>query len=213
MTRNVLPMLLAIAATAVVATSVSTTTWAAVPHEPVNHRFCFTCHGTDGVGSEGIQAPRLAGMEPWYLQRQLELFRAGGRGKHAEDNQGMEMQPMAAILTDENIADIIEWAATWEYKPAVPTLTAGNAANGRQLYQACATCHGADAQGNEAMNAPALRGQNDWYMVTQLKNFKAGFRGTDPLDTFGAPMRAMAAGLADEQAIIDVVSYINTLGR
>jgi cytochrome c553 len=125
----------------------------------------------------------------------------------------MEMQPMAAILTDENIADIIQWAATWEYKPAVPTLTAGNVANGRQLYQACATCHGADAQGNEAMNAPALRGQNDWYMVTQLKNFKAGFRGTDPLDTFGAPMRAMAAGLADEQAIIDVVSYINTLGR
>ncbi len=120
---------------------------------------------------------------------------------------------MAAILTDENIADIIEWAATWEYKPAVPTLTAGNVDNGRQLYQACATCHGADAQGNEAMNAPALRGQNDWYMVTQLKNFKAGYRGTDPLDTFGAPMRAMAAGLRDDQAIIDVVSYINTLGR
>ena len=197
-------MLLAIATTA----AVSTTTWAAAPHEPVNHRFCFTCHGTDGMGSEGIQAPRLAGMEPWYLQRQLELFRAGGRG-----TQGLEMQPMAAILTDANIADIIDWAATWEYKPAVPTLTNGNADNGRQLYQACATCHGADGQGNEAMNAPALRGQNDWYMVTQLKNFKAGYRGTDPLDTFGAPMRAMAAGLRDEQAITDVVSYINTLGR
>ena len=59
----------------------------------------------------------------------------------------------------------------------------------------------------------SLAGQNDWYLVTQLKNFKAGFRGSDPLDTFGAPMRAMAAGLRDEQAIIDVVSYINTLGR
>ncbi len=152
-------------------------------------------------------------MEAWYLKRQLELFRAGGRGKHPEDIQGMEMQPMAVILTDSNIADIIEWAGSWEYKPAVPTLGDGDVQKGRQLYQACATCHGADAQGNEAMNAPALRGQNDWYLVTQLKNFKAGYRGANPLDSFGAPMRAMAAGLADDQAVIDVVSYINTLGR
>jgi cytochrome c553 len=187
--------------------------WAAETHEPVNHRFCFTCHGTDGIGSEGIQGPRLAGMEPWYLKRQLELFRAGGRGKHPSDIQGMEMQPMAAILTDENIADILEWAATWEYVPATPTLTGGDATRGRRLYQACASCHGDAAQGSEAMNAPALAGQNDWYLVTQLKNFKAGYRGVDPLDQYGAMMRTMTSGLADDKAIVDVVSYINTLGR
>ncbi len=187
--------------------------WAAEPHEPVNHRFCFTCHGTDGMGSEGINGPRLAGMEPWYLKRQLELFRAGGRGKHPDDYHGMEMQPMAVILTDENIADILEWAATWEYVPATPTLTGGNVQRGQQLYQACASCHGANAEGSEAMNAPQLAGQNDWYLVTQLKNFKAGYRGVDPLDQYGAMMRTMTSGLADDQAIVDVVSYINTLGR
>jgi len=209
MMRKVLPVLAVLTLTAVASAS----TWAAEPHEPVDHRFCFTCHGTDGMGSEGIQAPRLAGMEPWYLKRQLELFRAGGRGKHPSDIEGMEMQPMAVILTDENIADIIDWAGTWEYKPAVPTLTGGNVERGQQLYQVCASCHGAEAQGNEAMNAPALQGQNDWYLVTQLKNFKAGYRGVDPLDTYGAQMRLMTSGLVDDQAIIDVVSYINTLGR
>lgn len=209
MMRKVLPVLAVLTLTAVASAS----TWAAEPHEPVDHRFCFTCHGTDGMGSEGIQAPRLAGMEPWYLKRQLELFREGGRGKHPSDIEGMEMQPMAAILTDENIADIIDWVGTWEYKPAEPTLTGGNVERGRQLYQTCVMCHGDEAQGNEAMNAPALQGQNDWYLVTQLKNFKAGYRGTDPKDVYGATMRAMTSGLGDEQAIIDVVSYINTLGR
>ncbi len=187
--------------------------FAAEPQEAPTHRFCFTCHGTDGMGSEGIQAPRLAGMESWYLKRQLELFRAGGRGVHPMDIEGMEMQPMAAILTDEQIDDVVQWAASWKYVPAAPTLTTGNAERGKQLFQACVMCHGDQAQGNQAMNAPALQGQNDWYLVTQLKNFKAGYRGGNPLDAFGAPMRAMTAGLADEQAIHDVVSYINTLGR
>jgi hypothetical protein len=35
----------------------------------------------------------------------------------------------------------------------------------------------------------------------------------DPLDQYGAMMRTMTSGLADDQAIVDVVSYINTLGR
>jgi len=209
MFRKVFPQLLAF----IVMAAASAGSWAAEPHEPVDHRFCFTCHGTDGIGSEGINGPRLAGMEPWYLKRQLELFRAGGRGMHPDDYHGMEMQPMAVILTDENIADILEWAATWEYVPAAPTISGGNAQRGRQLYQACASCHGANAEGSEAMNAPQLAGQNDWYLVTQLKNFKAGYRGVDPLDQYGAMMRTMTSGLTDDQAIVDVVSYINTLGR
>jgi len=209
MFRKVIPVVLAFSVAVIASMGAS----AAEPHEPVSHQFCFTCHGTDGMGSEGIQAPRLAGMEPWYLKRQLKLFRAGGRGLHPMDFEGMEMQPMAAILTDEQIDDVVEWASTWEYVPVKPTITDGNVEHGEQLYQACAMCHGNEAQGNQAMNAPALQGQNDWYLVTQLKNFKAGYRGNNPLDAFGAPMRAMTSGLADDQAIIDVVSYINTLGR
>lgn len=177
-----------------------------------NDQYCMTCHGADGMGSEGISAPRLAGMEPWYLKRQLENFRSGARGTHEMDLQGREMRPMAMLLTDASIADLLTWIGAWEHKPAEITL-AGDAAAGRPLYGTCASCHGDAAQGNEALGAPALAGQNDWYLITQLKSFKAGHRGSGANDTYGSQMIPMAGMLADDAAIVNVVSYINTLGR
>lgn len=179
----------------------------------VSDRFCLTCHGTDGQGNQGIDAPRLAGMEPWYLKRQLELFRDGLRGTHPEDLPGQEMQPMAEILSDDSITDIIDWAGTWEYQPAEITITDGDAARGQQLYQTCAACHGTEGEGNEAMNAPALAGQNDWYLMNQLVNFKEGYRGYDAQDRYGTQMGMMAQGIPDQSAMKDIVSYINTIGR
>jgi len=177
-----------------------------------NDRYCTTCHGADGMGSEGISAPRLAGLEEWYLKRQLENFRAGIRGTHEMDLQGREMRPMAMPLTDASIAELLEWIGGWEYKPTEVTL-AGDASAGRTLYATCAACHGDAAQGNEALGAPALAGQNDWYLVTQLKNFKSGYRGSHADDKLGAQMAPMAGALVDQAAIENVVSYINTLGR
>lgn len=178
----------------------------------VSDRYCLTCHGTDGQGNIGIDAPRLAGMERWYLKHQLELFRDGLRGTHPEDLPGREMQPMAVILSDESIEDILDWAEEWEYKPAEITMT-GDARRGETLYATCVACHGAQAEGNEAMRAPALAGQNDFYLYNQLKNFKAGFRGYDSRDQYGSQMRMMAQMIADDEAIRDIVAYINTLGR
>jgi cytochrome c553 len=65
-------------------------------------------------------------------------------------------------------------------------------------YQACAACHGATAQGNPALGAPALAGQGAAYLERQLQHFKTGVRGADPRDTQGAQMKAMAGGLSDE---------------
>lgn len=179
---------------------------------PMGDRYCMTCHGAEGQGNSGIQAPRIAGMESWYLKRQLENFRSGIRGFHEEDEQGLAMQPMAAKLTDESIADIIDWVGGFDYMPAEITIE-GNVNRGRTAYRSCATCHGAEGEGNQAFGAPALAGQNDWYLATQLRNFKAGYRGSHPDDSFGSMMIPMAAALTNDQAITDVVSYINTLGR
>jgi cytochrome c oxidase subunit II len=52
---------------------------------------------------------------------------------------------------------------------------------------------------------------SDWYMVTQLKNFKQGIRGAHPQDMYGPQMGLMADILVDDQAINDLVAYINTL--
>jgi cytochrome c oxidase subunit 2 len=88
---------------------------------------------------------------------------------------------------------------------------AGDAAKGKTLYGTCAACHGVNAEGNPALNSPALTGLQDWYMVRQLKNFKDGIRGSDPKDVFGAQMRPMAMTLPNDQAMEDVVAYIRSL--
>ena len=86
----------------------------------------------------------------------------------------------------------------------------GDAARGKPLYQVCVACHGAKGEGNKALNAPRLAGQEDWYIVRQLKNFKEGIRGTNPKDIYGMQMRPMAMTLANDQAMEDVAAYIVT---
>jgi cytochrome c oxidase subunit 2 len=61
------------------------------------------------------------------------------------------------------------------------------------------------------MSAPRLANMTDWYLVQQLKNFKAGIRGEHPQDYYGKQMGFMARTLQDEQAINNVIAYINTL--
>lgn len=90
-------------------------------------------------------------------------------------------------------------------------LAAGDAAKGKSLFVTCQACHGANAEGNKALNAPALAGMEDWYVERQLKNFKAGIRGADPKDTYGIQMRPMAMILPDDQAIADVAAYLASL--
>ena len=94
---------------------------------------------------------------------------------------------------------------------SIPADAAGDAEQGKQLYALCAACHGPNAEGMSALNAPANAGQDPWYMTRQLKNFKAGIRGAHPDDAFGAQMRPMAMVLATDQQIADVVAYINGL--
>lgn len=84
--------------------------------------------------------------------------------------------------------------------------------DGQALYQPCAACHGSQAQGNPALNAPALAGQSTGYLARQLKHFKEGIRGVED-DSLGQQMRPMAALLADDAAIGAVSDYLAGLPR
>lgn len=54
---------------------------------------------------------------------------------------------------------------------------AGDSAKGETLFQgSCIECHGADAKGIKDKNAPSLKGQYDWYIVSSLEKFKSGER-------------------------------------
>jgi cytochrome c oxidase subunit 2 len=171
---------------------------------------CAACHGAQGEGNPALNAPKLAGQGAWYLKRQLLQFKQGARGTHDKDTFGKVMAPMVATLVDDTAIDnVAAYIKTLPDKPAA-AMVKGNARNGQQRYLTCGTCHGSDGRGIEATNAPRLKGMSDWYMVTQLKNFRGGIRGAHPQDLYGSQMALMAAILNDDQAINDVVAYINS---
>ena len=158
-----------------------------------------------------MNAPKLSGQGDWYLRRQLKQFKHGARGTHDKDVFGKVMAPMAATLADDvAIANVIAYIKTLPDTHAKATLI-GDPKKGQQRYATCGTCHGADGRGIAATHAPRLKGMSDWYLATQLKNFRAGIRGAHPQDLHGAQMALMAAILIDDEAITNVVAYINTL--
>ncbi|MBC2383900.1 Cytochrome c4 (plasmid) [Pseudomonas extremaustralis] len=74
----------------------------------------------------------------------------------------------------------------------------------------CVACHGSAGQGNPALGAPRLAGQQAEYLMTQLQNFKAARRGYDASDSHGAQMRAVASGLSDSD-IQPLAQYFSRL--
>ena len=90
--------------------------------------------------------------------------------------------------------------------------TSADAKKGRMTFSMlCQTCHGPTGEGMRAVNSPALTGLNDWYVIAQLKKFKAGERGFKAEDVSGSQMAAIAITLANEAAMQDVADYIKSL--
>lgn len=177
------------------------------------YRLCSACHGEQGQGNQMYSAPAIAGLAPWYIELQLQKFQTGLRGYHADDVAGLQMRPMArALKSDEDLKSIAAYVNN--LIPIQPTTTlAGDAARGKDLYGTCSACHGLDGKGNEAIKAPSLLHQLDWYVVTQLKKYRAGLRGAHKDDIGGAPMRAMTMLLQDEQSLNDIAAYVLSLEK
>jgi cytochrome c oxidase subunit 2 len=103
-----------------------------------------------------------------------------------------------------------EWLSGYPTFAQSTAHVAGDAEAGKPLFAVCAACHGSQGEGNPAMHAPKLSGQGDWYLQRQLKYFKNGARGAHE-KFFGKQMAPMAATLADDAAMNNVVAYIKTL--
>ena len=173
------------------------------------YQVCAACHGGQGEGNQVLNSPKLSGQENWYLKRQLTYFKDGIRGSNPEDVFGQQMAPMAATLVDEAaLNDIAAYIQTLPDEPAVQTIN-GDANKGRKLYTTCGKCHGRQGEGRWAVNAPRIAGMSDWYLATQLRNFKHGLRGKHPQDATGRQMESMVLSLNDKK-INDLIAYINT---
>jgi len=172
---------------------------------------CAACHGQQGEGNKAMNAPRLAGLPDWYIARQIKHYQQGIRGAHEEDTYGQQMAPMANVLADEAaIRNVTAYIDTLSPGPGDDTL-GGNPDKGASHYVSCGACHGARAQGNYALQAPRLAGQDDWYLKRQLQNFRQGIRGAHEEDDYGHQMVLMARALQNEKSIDDLLAYLNTL--
>lgn len=179
-----------------------------------SYEVCAGCHGFLGEGNELVGAPRLAGIERWYLEDQIENFRAGRRGYSDDDASGKRMALMAqAVNGDRELGDLLTWIGTLP-EPASGSDDGADPdelSRGQGLYALCAACHGPEAQGNEELHAPALVTLDDWYLAEQLRLFAEGLRGAHPADTYGAQMRALSANFDSDDERQALASYIATL--
>lgn len=175
---------------------------------------CASCHGDQAQGNKALQAPRLTHLQPVYIAAQLQKFKSGIRGGPGSSPSAMQMAGMAATLADEQAThDVAAYIASLDNPPVAATLTGDVVMGGDYYNQFCGACHGAAAEGNPALNSPALAGADDWYLMAQLQAFREGTRGTHPEDRTGRQMRAMAGVLPNEQAMREVVAFITGLGQ
>jgi cytochrome c oxidase subunit 2 len=74
---------------------------------------CGACHGGTAQGNPVLKAPRLAGLDAFYLKRQFAHFRDGVRGTDPQDTPGRQMAMMArTVPTQRDLDDIIAFIHT-----------------------------------------------------------------------------------------------------
>jgi len=66
---------------------------------------CVACHGVNGEGNAAMVAPKLAGQLEVYIAASLKHFKSGARTNPL-------MSPMAAPLTDDEIANVAAYYAS-----------------------------------------------------------------------------------------------------
>jgi cytochrome c553 len=131
---------------------------------------CIACHGLSGR-SVSPTFPILAAQTAPYIELQLHAFKDQTR---ADPDAQAYMWGMASQLDDASISAL----AAYFSKQSAAEGRSGNAtliAQGKQIFvagvpgrqiPACASCHGAQAQGNGPF--PRLAGQHAPYLLKQL---------------------------------------------
>ena len=138
---------------------------------------CFLCHGMNGESTSEV-FPRLAGQHAEYIAKQLAAFKSGQRKSSA-------MADTASRLTPDEMLALGRYYEQMT-PPREPAKDPALASVGQYIYHngnrfsgvpACASCHGANAEG--AANLPRLANQFSGYLFTQLKQFNNRQRTDD----------------------------------
>jgi len=137
--------------------------------------------------------------------------RVGSFNVLCEQLCGIAHFAMRGRVVVEEQAQYDAWLAQQPTAASLNAVPAGDKNAGATSFAVCSACHGAQGEGNQALNAPKLARQAGWYLNQQLHNFQHDMRGVVSADIYGQQMRPMAATLVDAVAIRNVVAYITSL--
>lgn len=155
----------------------------AAPELPMPLADCARCHGAEGRGTPDGAFPRLDIQTPEYLFNTLRAFRDGKR-------QSGFMQSVVNGLRDDELRTLAEhFGRASAATPPSQVPLEGDA-------PACTACHGPPVPARAEF--PALAGQHESYLLTQLRLFRSGEakRGGGP---FAQLMERVAHAASEEE--------------
>ena len=135
---------------------------------------CVDCHGADGLASENLNAPVIAGMPAAHIEEAIYAYRDGARQCRFEPM----MCETVLHTSDERIAELAEYYAALPRDSTRECYDPKLAKRGEKLHAAlCSSCHvKPDDEGvDDALGIP-LHGQRGAYLRYALKSYMDGRR-------------------------------------
>ncbi len=166
---------------------------------------CAGCHGVTGQGTLNGQVPALAGQHRSVIIKQLRDYREGERW----DARMESLLQDHRFRTDTQIEAVADYIAGMRMAPAGggPGGETEISARGARVFaEACASCHGARAEGSDARVVPRLAGQQYMYLRRQLHDAVDGRRPNFPSDHIERLARL------DVDDIDGLAEYLSELG-
>lgn len=156
---------------------------------------CAGCHAIPGYRNAypSFHVPKLGGQNADYIEIALQGYRRSSREHDT-------MHAQAAVMTDQDIADVAAYIASLENSDEEGISRASDALvrAGEEKSATCAPCHG-PAGIAPSSQWPNLAGQHASYLEHALRQYKNGERN----DLVMAPMAAPL----DDAAIRELAAY------
>src|SRR5262245_33065907 len=99
------------------------------------------------------------------------------------------------------------FAAIW---PAALSGQSPDVERGQQTYVICGACHGALGLGEQRLGAPSLVGQQEAYLLRQLRNFRSGGGGGKG-DDQARQMQVILETVSNDSDWKAVIAYLRSL--
>lgn len=127
---------------------------------------CAECHGADGGGVPAGTVPRIAGQHFRVLVRQLVDFRQGKRWDFQMEGVATGHDVIPEL---QDVADVARYVSQLNRDGARGIGAGQFVEQGAAIYAtACASCHGAQGEGDDAKQIPRLAGQHAGYLMRQV---------------------------------------------